>query len=207
MVLGRIFFLKFTSDWSNALCGSTIKRHFTYIGCFHFKNDELGVTKLDTKNMNTFFGVVWDFTYITRLSKNTIWGNKLRLKLEGNEKAGWFGLPHVELKLHKIADGITSAFGKKCEATKISTRKLSTLWAPEGLLSFIGTWIKMSFRVFKNFSSQLHKQHMLDQSVLGFGHTEFARWIQSHCLFVKLFSKWGECMKQIPWRSFRISLI
>ena len=99
--------------------GALIKRHFTYIGCFHFKNDELGVTKLDTKNMNTFFRVVWDYTYITVLPKNTIWGNKLRLKLEENETAGWFRLPHVEVKLHKIADGTTSTFGLKCDATKV----------------------------------------------------------------------------------------
>ena len=99
--------------------GALIKHHFTHIGCFHFNNDEQGVTKLDTKNMNTFFGVVWDFTYITILSKNTIWGNELRLKLAENEKTGSFGLPHVEVKLCEIVDGTTNAFGMNCEATKM----------------------------------------------------------------------------------------
>ena len=42
----------------------------------------------------------------------------MRLKLEESEKTGLFGLPHVEVKLCKIVDGTTSAFGMKCEATK-----------------------------------------------------------------------------------------
>ena len=99
--------------------GAFIKRHFTCIGCFNFKNDEHGVTKLDTKNMNTFCGVVWDFTYITILSKNSIWENELRLKLAENEKTGSFGLPHVEVKLCEIVDGTTSAFEMNCEAAKM----------------------------------------------------------------------------------------
>ena len=82
-------------------------------------------------------------------------------------------MPYVEVKLHKIADGTTSAFGMKCEATKMLYQKVFGSVITRMITLVHWNVNQNVLQVVQKFLFPITQATHVGS--VGFGQTEFAR--------------------------------